>query len=191
MKAILSPAMNMNNCENNKLKKTTPLFNHRANELVEEIKKLSPFDLEGALGISPKLFDNVFDYYCQFDTETSEERGTQALVAFHGLAYKNLNTDDFTKEDFEFASESLRILSAMYGILKPTDLIQQYRLDFMCNFAKKKIEDKNLYQYWGSDVYEEEHRLWWKDYGYIWIGMKVSADKNGMVNGDMYLFWTQ
>ncbi len=151
MKVVLSPAMNMDNCINNKLEKTIPIFTDMASSLVEMVREINPFDLEFELGISPKLSDNVFKYYCEFDNTDFKDRGTQALVAFQGLAYKNINPVDFTREDFNFANESLRILSAMYGVLKPTDLIQPYRLDFMCDFAKKN----DLYGYWGSKVYEE------------------------------------
>ncbi len=155
MKVILSPAMNMEQCKDDRLEKTIPIFSENACELVEKIKQINPFDLETELGISHKLLDKAFEYYLQFDTSNKSEVGTQALVAFQGLAYKNINTDDFTKEDFTFANEKIRILSSLYGVLKPTDLIQQYRLDFMCNFGKKKIDGKNLYEYWGNKVYEE------------------------------------
>ncbi len=155
MKVILSPAMNMEQCVDNRLEKTKPIFSQNACELVEKVKKINPFDLEFELGISPKLLDKTFEYYLQFDTSDVDEVGTQALVSFQGLAYKNINSLDFTKEDFEFANDKIRILSSLYGVLKPTDLIQQYRLDFMCNFGKKKIDGKNLYEYWGNSVYEE------------------------------------
>ncbi len=151
MKVILSPAMNMENCYNASIPKSLPKFNNRANNLAKELKKLSPFELESLLGISSKLVDKVFENYCNFECDTIEYLGAQALVAFTGLAYKNLDVDDFTKEDFDFANETLRILSALYGILKPYDLIQQYRLDFMCDFAKKE----NLYGFWGNDIYNE------------------------------------
>ncbi len=155
MKAILSPAMNMEQCVENRLEKTKPLFSENACELVEKIKHINPFDLENELGISSKLLDKTFEYYLLFDTNNIDLVGTQALVAFQGLAYKNINTQDFTKEDFEVANDKLRILSSLYGVLKPTDLIQQYRLDFMCNFGKKKVDGKNLYDYWGDSVYTE------------------------------------
>ncbi len=155
MKVILSPAMNMEQKNENRLEKTKPIFSDKACELVEKIKHINPFDLETELGISSKLLDKTFEYYLEFDTNNVDLVGTQALVAFQGLAYKNINTSDFTKEDFEVANNKIRILSAMYGVLKPSDLIQQYRLDFMCNFGKKKIEGKNLYEYWGESVYNE------------------------------------
>ncbi len=155
MKVILSPAMNMEQCVDDRLEKTKPIFSKNACELVEKVKKINPFDLEHELGISQKLLDKVFQNYLEFDTSNYDKVGTQALIAFQGLAYKNINTLDFSKEDFTFANDKVRILSSLYGVLKPTDLIQQYRLDFMCNFGKKKIDGKNLYEYWGSSVYEE------------------------------------
>ncbi len=155
MKVILSPAMNMEQIVDNRLEKTQPIFSENACELVEKIKKINPFDLENELNISSKLLDKAFEYYLQFDTNNVDVVGTQALVAFQGLAYKNINVEDFTKEDFIFANDTIRILSSLYGVLKPTDLIQQYRLDFMCNFGKKKIDGKNLYEYWGELVYNE------------------------------------
>ncbi len=154
MKVVLSPAMNMENCINNNLEKTLPIFTDMASELVEKVREINPFEIEIELGISPKLAESVFKYYCEFDNVDFRDKGTQALVAFQGLAYKNISPEDFTQEDFNFAKDSLRILSAMYGILRPTDLIQQYRLDFMCNFGK----NNNLYEFWGSKVYDELFR---------------------------------
>ncbi len=155
MKVILSPAMNMDTCSNDTFEKTIPIFKNKSCELAKELKKLNPFDLEIALSISPTLLDKVFEYYLDFDCDKIDEKGTQALLSFNGLAYKNLNVSDFTKEDFNFANNHLRILSAMYGILKPSDIIQQYRLDFMCNFGKKGIDDKKLYDFWSDTVYKE------------------------------------
>ncbi len=155
MKVILSPAMNMTNIENDDFVKSIPVFKDKAIFLTKHLKTLNPFDLEIELGISPKLTEKVFEHYLDFDIENIESKGTQALFAFQGLAYKNMNPLDFTKEDLEFANENLRILSAMYGILKPSDLIQQYRLDFMCSFAKKPFQDKKLYEYWNEEVYNE------------------------------------
>ncbi len=153
MKVLLSPAMNMNEDLNIKLKKTEPIFKEKTCRIVNEIKKLNPFELESKLNLTPKLYERVFDYYYDFDcTEFSE--GTQALHAFVGLAYKNINVYDFTKEEFDFANENLRILSALYGVLKPSDVIKQYRLDFMSTFSKTGM-GLNLYDYWGEDIYNE------------------------------------
>lgn len=155
MKVILSPAMNMSKCHSNKLEPTTPVFKKKTLEIVAELKKLSPFDLEVDLNISPKLVEKVFEYYIDFDVDNFDKKGSNALLAFQGLAYKNINSEDFTEEDFIFANDNLRVLSALYGVLKPSDAIQQYRLDFMCDFAKKGIAGEKLYNYWGDEVYKE------------------------------------
>ncbi len=155
MKAILAPAMNMNNFELNDIEKTIPIFKNKTIKIIEELKKLDPFELESELGLSVKLQEKVFGYYYDFDCINFEKKGTQALMAFQGLAYKNMNVEDFTKEDYIFANESIRILSALYGVLKPTDIIQQYRLDFKSNFAKKGIDGNKLYEYWGRSIYHE------------------------------------
>ena len=71
----------------------------------------------------------------------------QAILAFTGDAYRGLDAKSFTKKDFDFAQENLRILSGLYGVLKPLDLIQPYRLE-MGSKLKISAKEKNLYSYW-------------------------------------------
>ncbi len=155
MKVLLSPAMNMGDRLNKAFELSKPIFEDKASEIVKHLKLYDPFDLEINLDVAPKLAEKAFGYYLNFEEGNSNNEGGQALLVFEGLAYKNINVEDFTKEDFTFANETLRILSAMYGVLKPADIIQQYRLDFMCSFAKRGFANKNLYKYWGNKVYDE------------------------------------
>ncbi len=155
MKVVLSPAMNMSNKEKNKLEPTIPVFKDNTVEIVNELKKLSPFDLELDLNISERLVEKVFEYYIDFDIEDIKKNASNSLVAFQGLAYKNMNPLDFTEDDLNFANDTLRILSALYGVLKPSDAIQQYRLDFMCDFAKRGVGNEKLYKYWNDKIYKE------------------------------------
>ncbi len=157
MKVIISPAMNMKKCEGYIINTTEPVFKNKANHLASVLKKYAPFELETALNINYKLSEKVFLHYQNFDVE-KDNVGYPALLYFDGLAYKNIKANEFSKEQFEFANKHLRILSAMYGILKPSDLIQQYRLDFMGEFAKQNFTNGNLYSYWQEEVYSELYK---------------------------------
>ncbi len=155
MKIVLSPAMNMKNSEDINIEKTVPIFKEKTIDLVEYLKRFNPFELESQLDLSPKLLKKVFEYYQEFDCKEIESKGTQAILSFQGLAYKNINAFDFSRKEWEFAKNNIRILSGLYGILKATDIIQPYSLDFISNFAKKGLDDVKLYEYWGKEVYKE------------------------------------
>ncbi len=163
MKVIISPAMNMKENGQHNITTTEPVFKHKANFLVTLLKKYDPFELESILGINYKLSESTFLHYQNFNIN-KKDIGYPALLYFDGLAYKNIKSNDFSKDDFDFANKQLRMLSALYGILKPTDLIQPYRLDFMCKFAKQSFIDidnnynDNLYSYWHNDVYSELYK---------------------------------
>ncbi len=148
MLILISPAMNMKEIPNEKgLEK--PIFNKKALELVDKLKKYPPWELETLLGVNESIALKAFEYYQDFsDYEIGE---IQALKAFEGLAYKNINCSDFSYEDNIFANNHLRILSSIYGILKPNDGIKPYRMDFICKYGKKN----KLYDYWSDLVYKE------------------------------------
>src|SRR5690606_19353664 len=74
----------------------------------------------------------------------------QALLAFKGDVYTDIDVDNYSQEDFEFAQQHLRILSGLYGLLKPLDLIQPYRLEMKIKLTKPR--GKDLYEFWGDRI---------------------------------------
>ena len=152
MIAILSPAKNMAHRSLQGLALSRPVFWEQSQKLLAELKKLEPWELESLLQINPSLAMKAFQDYQDFGTG---REGTAALLAYQGLAYQNLEAETFTLEDFQFAGQSLRCLSAFYGILRPADEIWPYRLEFLC---KWRPWGENLYRFWKDAVYRELYR---------------------------------
>ncbi|PCH84420.1 MAG: peroxide stress protein YaaA [Piscirickettsiaceae bacterium] len=119
-------------------------------ELIDQLKTLSPSDVSSLMSISDKLgvlnSNRFVDWQLPFTTNNSK----QALLAFKGDVYEGMQADAFTEDDFEWANNHLRILSGLYGLLKPLDLIQAYRLEMGTRFANPR--GKNLYEFWGDRI---------------------------------------
>lgn len=149
MKVIISPAKNMRIVKKEEIILTNPLYIKQAKQLVSILKQNTPYELESLMHINTKL---AMETYVDFQNWTEKKQETPALLAYHGLQFKNIDPDTFTKEDFEFASETVRILSGLYGILKAFDQVCPYRLEMQC---KLDIDGKNLYGFWGDSIYKE------------------------------------
>ena len=147
MIAVLSPAKNMRAASMDGLELTLPQFREQTEQLASQLKGYQPYELESLMKISPGLALRAFQDYQDF---RFDQGGSAAALSYHGLAYQNLNAADFSLEDFAFASKHLRILSAVYGLLRPADAIRPYRLELQCRI---KIENGSLYQFWGDRIY--------------------------------------
>lgn len=130
-----------------------PEFLEDSAELIQQLQRLSPADISGLMGISDALGELNFDRYQQWQLPFSPANAKQAALAFKGDVYTGLEADTFSSADFKFAQKHLRILSGLYGILKPLDLMQPYRLEMGIKFANTR--GKNLYEFWGSQLTEE------------------------------------
>lgn len=149
MKVIISPAKNMRVVTSDNLMLTNPQYINQAKQLVCILKEYTPFELESLMHINSKL---AMETFVDLQNWIVNKQDTPALLAYHGLQYKNIEPDTFTKEEFEFAGETIRILSGLYGILKATDKVSPYRLEMQC---KVDINGKNLYRFWSNLLYEE------------------------------------
>jgi len=129
-------------------KTSLPVFNRRTIELVDVMRKKTPKDLSKLMGISPKLAELNVERYQNF--KTRPRNGKQAVLAFRGDVYIGLDADSYSERDFTFAQKHLRILSGLYGVLKPLDLIQPYRLEMGSKL--KTTRGKTLYDFWGSEI---------------------------------------
>lgn len=129
-----------------------PRFLEQSQQLIDTLRKLSVADVASLMKLSDKLAGlNVArfgDWHTPFDLENAK----QAVLAFKGDVYTGLDADSMTTADFEFAQKHLRILSGLYGVLKPLDLIQPYRLEMGTSLANSR--GKDLYQFWGSVLRE-------------------------------------
>ena len=127
---------------------TKPDFLDFSNDLIKSLSKLSSVEIESLMGLSPKLAKLNHDRFQAWTKAHKAETSKQAVVAFKGDVYEGLQAWNFNPLDFEFAQSNLRILSGLYGILKPLDLIQPYRLEMGTVYANPA--GKDLYAFWGN-----------------------------------------
>jgi cytoplasmic iron level regulating protein YaaA (DUF328/UPF0246 family) len=149
MLAIMSPARNARPAPLAGMEPDCPLFPDKTRQLVDVLRGYDPWELERLLDVNPEKALEIFVRYRQFDPAAP---GTPALLTYDGAAFRNLNVQNFYPEDFFFAREHLRILSALYGLLRPADGILPYRLGMQCDF---KINGQDLYTFWGDGIYKE------------------------------------
>lgn len=153
MLAVLSPAKSLD------YKTALPIQSHtgaafldEARELMTTLKTMAPEDISSLMGISENLgflnFERNQAWSLPIDTDT----GRQALLAFKGDVYVGLDAYDLNDADFAFAQDHVRILSGLYGVLRPLDLIQPYRLEMGTKLGTRRGRD--LYQFWGARISE-------------------------------------
>ncbi len=151
MLVVISPAKNLDyESPLPTKKKSQPQFIKEAEELVKGLKKLAPQDLGKLMSISDKLAVENYDRYKTWKTPLTPENARQAILAFKGDVYLGLDAYNFSADDFSFAQSHLRILSGLYGVLKPLDLMAAYRLEMGTAWENKK--GKNLYEFWGEKI---------------------------------------
>ena len=144
MITIISPATTMNFDRFVDIKSSKPFFNKDIKKLIDLLKSLNTIEIGNLMNLSDDLANLNYDRYKILGTDKSKY--LQAILAFDGQVFNCINVDDFNYDDFEFANNHLRIMSGLYGILKPFDLIQSYRLEMK---AKLKNELGNdLYKFW-------------------------------------------
>lgn len=129
---------------------TQPDFTSDVKALVSVMKKKSAADIAKLMHISDNLANLNEERYKTFQKEFNFDNSKQALLAFKGDVYTKIDVDNYSEEDFAFAQDHLRILSGLYGLLKPLDLIQPYRLEMGIKLETKK--GKNLYEYWDKKI---------------------------------------
>ena len=147
MKILISPAkiLDFSN-EETFLEDSKFMFPEESKCIMNELSSYSALELSNLLKISLNLAILNKERNENWKFPFIENESKQALLAFKGEVYKNMKTEDFNKSDFEFANDRLRILSGLYGMLKPSDLIMPYRLEMG---TKLKIDNKNnLYEFW-------------------------------------------
>ncbi|MDQ2076949.1 peroxide stress protein YaaA [Marinimicrobium sp. ABcell2] len=127
-----------------------PAFLADSQELIDVLRKLAPHEISDLMGISDKLGVLNYDRFAQWQPPFHLDNAKQALFAFKGDVYTGLAAESFDAGDIEFAQEHLRILSGLYGLLQPLDLIQPYRLEMGTRLANPR--GKDLYQFWGDRI---------------------------------------
>ncbi|HEY9082303.1 MAG TPA: peroxide stress protein YaaA [Vicingaceae bacterium] len=132
---------------------TAPQFIEHSEKLIKKLRKYSPKKLQQLMSISDDLAQLNVERYQQWTINHDTENTKQALFTFTGEVYAGLNATSFKKNELEYAQQHLRILSGLYGVLKPMDAIHAYRLEMG---TKLKIGKKsNLYEFWGDTIVNE------------------------------------
>ncbi len=151
MMIVISPAKKIMP-ENNSfgLETTRISFDQETKKILKVTKSMPVSELRSLMKISDNLAKINFERYKDFDIEHGKNRVVQAIFTFKGDTYVGLDAENFSKEDIAFAQNNLRILSGLYGLLRPLDGVQPYRLEMG---TKIKINSKkNLYDFWTEAV---------------------------------------
>lgn len=127
------------------------LFADQAAYLAGKLARMSPAKLRQMMDISEDLAQRNAKRYSDWALPIDEEVGRPAIFAFQGDVYQGLSARDFSKGDLDYAQQHLRILSGLYGVLRPLDLILPYRLE-MGTTWQITPKNKNLYAFWKETV---------------------------------------
>lgn len=150
---ILSPAKKIDFTTEifSSLKHTTPQFLKESEELMSVLKKMSRSEISSLMKLSPKLADLNFERYQEWEKKHTKTNARQNILSFNGAAYLGLDAKTLSEEELLYSQDHLRILSGLYGILKPLDLLQEYRLEMGTRL--KTNRGKNLYEFWGNKIH--------------------------------------
>lgn len=151
MKLVISPAKSLDYetaFETQIVSK--PRFMTKSEQLVKSLVKLSSEDIGKLMNISPKLSDLNKERFMEWKKEFAPEKARQAVFAFKGDVYVGLDAYSLDNQQQAFLQDHLRILSGLYGVLMPMDLMQPYRLEMGTKWGVG--DDKNLYSFWKDTV---------------------------------------
>ncbi|MBD3610262.1 MAG: peroxide stress protein YaaA [Gammaproteobacteria bacterium] len=151
MLLVISPAKTLDYDTPPKTKiHTQPDYLDDSQQLINRARKYSALDIAEIMAVSMKIAELNFERFANWATPFSPDNAKQAALAFKGDVYTGLDAESFKADDFKFAQKHLRILSGLYGLLRPLDLMQPYRLEM-----GRKIDTdrgKNLYEFWGETI---------------------------------------
>jgi uncharacterized protein len=151
MLIILSPAKTLKeNFKRGKLDFTLPEFTAESEILVNTLRKYSPRKLMELMDINPKLAELNANRFSRWNPDFTPENSLPALLMFNGEVYNGLKASTLAKKDLVYAQNHLRILSGLYGVLRPLDLMKPYRLEM--GTPLKVGRKKDLYSFWGDKI---------------------------------------
>ncbi|RLD68609.1 MAG: peroxide stress protein YaaA [Bacteroidetes bacterium] len=151
MLIVISPAksLDFSHKVNNK-EKSEPIFLNEASVLIEELRKYKPEELSSLMSISAKLAELNYERFIKWHLPFTSQNAKPAINVFKGDVYLGLDAKSLSAKEIKFANNHLRILSGLYGILSPLDLIQEYRLEMGAKLTN--LKGKNLYEFWGNKI---------------------------------------
>lgn len=131
-------------------KHTQPLFTEQAARLIKTLKTKSAEDIAALMSLSPALAELNVQRYAQWKPRFTEADSRQAVLAFNGDVYAGLDAPSLSPAQLDWAQEHVAILSGLYGVLRPLDLMRPYRLEMGTRLATER--GKNLYDFWGDEI---------------------------------------
>jgi hypothetical protein len=153
MLVVVSPAKNLDyDSLLTTQKHSQPALLDHSQILIDRCKKLSPANISSLMGISDKLAGLNAARFGEWQQPFTTDNARPALLAFNGDVYTGIDAKTLTEQDFDYAQQHLRILSGLYGLLKPLDLMQAYRLEMGSKLDNER--GANLYQFWGDIITE-------------------------------------
>ncbi|NYT85432.1 peroxide stress protein YaaA [Pollutimonas harenae] len=129
---------------------TQPLFVEQSTELIKVLKKKSATDIAGLMKLSDTLAKLNVERYAAWKPVFNQTNSRQAVLAFNGDVYEGLDASSLSDVQLKWAQDHLALLSGLYGVLRPLDLMQPYRLEMGTRLETKK--GKNLYDFWGGSI---------------------------------------
>ncbi len=149
---LLSPAKTLDFSESDRAAHTQPRLLEHSRRLIDILREKTVPELQRLMDISEDLAVLNAERYADYRTPFTPDNAKQALLAFKGDVYQGLGADDFDGDDLDYAQQHLRILSGLYGLLRPLDLMQPYRLEMGTRLSNG--HGKNLYEFWGGRITE-------------------------------------
>ena len=151
MIVLLSPAKSLDfESTSPAIQNSTPGFIAQSKILIDVLKRKKPTEISELMDISEKLAELNAQRYQAWSTEFTEQNSKVAILAFNGDVYEGLNAKSLSPEQLNWANQHICILSGLYGVLKPLDLMQPYRLEM--GTALKTKKGNNLYQFWDDKI---------------------------------------
>lgn len=151
MLTVISPAKTLDFANPARSGKATqPQFLAQAAALVEDARALQPSEIRSLMGVSENIAELNHQRFVDWHLPFNRRNARQALLAFKGDVYLGLDATTLSDTQLNFAQQHLRILSGLYGVLRPLDLMQPYRLEMGLPFVNRG--GKNLYQFWGDSI---------------------------------------
>ena len=149
MKIIFSPTKTQKISHEINFTNTKPFFKKESDFLVDIIQSKSKRDLSKILKTSVKITDEIFDVYMDFN---NSGKMVSAIESFSGTSFKQLDILNYSNKELHFLQKNICIMSGLYGVLRPFDGIQKYRLDFENNLFTENKEYKNLFDFWNKKI---------------------------------------
>jgi hypothetical protein len=157
MHLIISPSKTLDMSQREiELETTLSPFLDKSQSLVSKLSRLKPSDIQLLMKVSPKIGELNEKRFNEWHTPFTKINSKPAIFAFKGDVYSGLDADSMSYDQIEFAQKSLSILSGLYGLLRPLDLMQAYRLEMGINLPNNR--GKNLYKFWGNQLTNELNR---------------------------------